>query len=167
MVRIWIKYIVMFITVILVQVLILNQVQLSGYLNPYFYLLFVLLLPVSTPRYVVLILSFFIGLVVDVFSGTLGLHASASVLMGFFRTPVINLLSVRESDQSDFPGLKQTGLKWFLLYIVILVTIHHFWLFYLEVFTFSGFFRTFFRAIFSSVFTVFIIALSQLLIFRD
>lgn len=149
------------------QVLLLNQVQFSGYLNPYFYLLFILLLPVSTPRYAVLLLSFILGLVVDIFSDTLGLHASASVLLGFFRSPVISLLNVRESEQSDFPGLKQTGLKWFILYITILVLIHHFWLFYLEVFTFTDFFRTFFRAVFSSIFTVFIIALSQLLVFRD
>ena len=149
------------------QVLILNQVQLSGYLNPYFYLLFILLLPVSTPRYAVLLLSFFLGIVVDVFSDSLGLHASATLVMGFFRSPVINLISVRESDQSDFPGLKQTGFKWFLIYITILVLIHHFWLFYLEVFTFTGFFRTFIRAVISSVFSVFIIAFSQLLVFRD
>ena len=152
---------------IMAQVLILNQVQLSGYLNPYFYLLFILLLPVSTPRYAVLLLSFFLGIVVDVFSDSLGLHASATLVMGFFRSPVINLISVRESDQSDFPGLKQTGFKWFLIYITILVLIHHFWLFYLEVFTFTGFFRTFIRAVISSVFSVFIIALSQLLVFRD
>lgn len=157
----------MFITVTLVQVLILSQIQLSGYINPYFYLLFILLMPVSTPRYAVLLFSFFLGLVVDIFSDTLGLHASATVLLGFFRSPVINLLSVRESDQPDFPGLKQNGLKWFLLYIGILVTVHHFWLFYLEVFTFQDFFRTFFRAVFSSVFTVFIITLSQLLVFRE
>jgi rod shape-determining protein MreD len=158
---------VMFITVILVQVLLLNQVQFSGYLNPYFYLLFILLLPVSTPRYAVLLLSFMLGLVVDIFSDTLGLHASATVILGFFRSPVINMLSIRESDQSDYPGLKQTGIKWFFLYITILVLMHHLWLFYLEVFTFADFFRTFIRAVFSSVFTVFIIALSQLLVFRD
>jgi rod shape-determining protein MreD len=167
MVRVWIKYLVMFITVILVQVLLLNQVQFSGYLNPYFYLLFILLLPVSTPRYAVLLLSFMLGLVVDIFSDTLGLHASATVILGFFRSPVINMLSIRESDQSDYPGLKQTGIKWFFLYITILVLMHHLWLFYLEVFTFADFFRTFIRAVFSSVFTVFIIALSQLLVFRD
>jgi rod shape-determining protein MreD len=167
MVRVWIKYLMMFITVILVQVLLLNQVQFSGYLNPYFYLLFILLLPVSTPRYAVLLLSFMLGLVVDIFSDTLGLHASATVILGFFRSPVINMLSIRESDQSDYPGLKQTGIKWFFLYITILVLMHHLWLFYLEVFTFADFFRTFIRAVFSSVFTVFIIALSQLLVFRD
>lgn len=167
MVRVLIKYFVLFITVILVQVLLLNQIQFSGYLNPYFYLLFILLLPVSTPRYAVLLLSFIVGLVVDIFSDTLGLHASATLLMGFFRFPIINLLSVRESDQSDFPGLKQTGVKWFLLYVSIMVLMHHLWLFYLEVFTFTGFFRTFIRAVLSSVFTVFIIALSQLLVFRE
>jgi rod shape-determining protein MreD len=167
MIRIWIKYTLMFVLVVLVQVLLLNQVQLSGYLNPYFYVLFILLLPVSTPRYAVLLLAFFVGFTIDIFSDTMGLHTASTVLLGYFRAPIAGLLSARESDQSDYPGLKQTGLRWFILYISILVLIHHFFLFYLEVFTFIRFFHTFIRAVFSSVFTVFIIVLSQFLVFRE
>jgi hypothetical protein len=167
MVRIWIKYVLMFVLVVLVQVLLLNQVQFSGYLNPWFYVLFVLLLPVSTPRYVVLLLSFLLGLVIDIFSDTLGLHMASTVILGYFRTPVISMLSARESEQSDYPGLKQTGFRWFLLYVVILLTIHHLFLFYLEVFSFAGFFRTFVRVVFSVAFSLFVIVLSQFLIFRD
>jgi rod shape-determining protein MreD len=167
MIRIWIKYTLMFVLVVLVQVLLLNQVQLSGYLNPYFYVLFILLLPVSTPRYAVLLLAFLVGFTIDIFSDTLGLHSASTVLLGYFRTPIAGLLSARESDQSDYPGLKQTGLRWFILYISILVLIHHFFLFYLEVFTFARFFHTLIRAVFSSVFTVFIIVLSQFLVFRE
>jgi hypothetical protein len=167
MVRIWIKYVTMFVLVVLLQVLLLNQVQFSGYLNPWFYVLFILLLPVSTPRYAVLLLSFLLGLVIDIFSDTLGLHMASTVILGYFRTPVISLLSARESEQSDYPGLKQTGFRWFLLYVIILLTIHHLFLFYLEVFSFAGFFRTLVRVIFSVAFSLFVIVLSQFLIFRD
>jgi rod shape-determining protein MreD len=157
----------MFMVSVFVQVLLLNQVQFSGYLNPYFYVLVILLLPVSLPRYAVLLLSFILGFMIDIFSDTAGLHAASTVLLGVLRTPVITSLTARESDQSDYPGLKQTGLRWFLIYVSVLVLFHHLFLFYLEIFSFASFFRTFIRVIFSTVFSVFIIVLSQFLIFRN
>jgi len=163
----WIKYPVMFVTVVLIQVLLLNQIQFSGFVNPYLYLLFILLLPVSMARYQVLLLSFLLGLTIDVFSNTPGIHASATVFAGFLRSPVIGRLSGRESEINDYPGLKQNGMRWFILYTAVMVILHHFFLFYVEVFTLSRFFATFFRSLASSVFTIFMIVLSQFLIFRD
>ena len=165
--RIWIKYITLFLTAVLVQVLLFNQVQFSGYLNPYFYVIFILLLPVSFPRYAVLLLSFILGFVIDVFSDTSGLHAASTVLLGALRTPVLTSLTARESDQSDYPGLRQTGIRWFLIYVSVLVLFHHFFLFYLEVLSFVSFFRTLLRLLFSTFFSVFIIVLSQFLVFRN
>jgi len=158
---------VMFVTVVLIQVLLLNQIQFSGFVNPYLYLLFILLLPVSMARYQVLLLSFLLGLTIDVFSNTPGIHASATVFAGFLRSPVIGRLSGRESEINDYPGLKQNGMRWFILYTAVMVILHHFFLFYVEVFTLSRFFATFFRSLASSVFTIFMIVLSQFLIFRD
>lgn len=157
----------MFVTVVLIQVLLLNQIQFSGFVNPYLYLLFILLLPVSMARYQVLLLSFLLGLTIDVFSNTPGIHASATVFAGFLRSPVIGRLSGRESEINDYPGLKQNGMRWFVLYTAVMVILHHFFLFYVEVFTLSRFFATFFRSLASSVFTIFMIVLSQFLIFRD
>ena len=166
MTRAWIKYPLMFASFVLLQVLILNQINLGGFLNPYIYVLFVLLLPFSMPRYQILLLSFLIGITIDWFSNTPGLHAASAVLIGFLRSPVMSLISVREIEQADYPGLKQTGIKWFLTYVAVLVFIHHFFLFYLEVFSFEGFFRTLLRSILSSIFTVVVIVLIQYLIFR-
>lgn len=157
----------MFVVLVLIQVLIFNQVHFGGFLNPFIYVLFILLLPLSLPRYAVLLLSFLLGITIDWFSNSPGLHASATVLMGFFRSPVVNLISLKESDQSDFPGLQLTGWRWFLTYAAILVIIHHFFLFYIEVFSFENFFRTLLRSIASSMFTVGIIVLSQFIIFRE
>lgn len=161
-----IKYTVMFLVAVLVQVLFLNQVQFSGYINPYFYIVFVLLLPLSTPRYLLLLLGFLIGLTIDIFSDSLGIHTAATVLIAYIRPFVIRVISTREEDRNDFPGLLQNKFGWFFSYVTILVLAHHFVLFYLEYFTFSHFFYTLLKVIFSSVFTIFIIVLSQFLIFR-
>ena len=157
----------MFISLILVQVLILNQIQLNGFVNPYVYILFILLLPLSTPRYILLILSFLIGLIVDVFLNSLGVHAAASVLIAYLRPYIVRAISNREDDRSDYPGLSQNTFGWFALYVAVMVFFHHILLFYLEVFSFSHFFITLGRAVISSLFSIFIIVLSQFLVFRN
>jgi hypothetical protein len=162
-----IKYGVMFIVLVLVQVLVLNQVQVSGYINPFIYILFVLLLPVSTPRYLLMILGFLIGLSVDIFSNSLGIHAAATVFIAYIRPWVIRSISNREEDRNEYPGLRQNKFLWFLSYTAIMVFSHHFILFYLEYFTFSHFFTTFLRILLSSFLSIFVIVLSQFLIFRE
>ncbi len=156
----------MFLALVFTQVLVLNQVQVSGYINPYVYVLFVLLLPLSTPRYLLLILAFLMGLAIDIFSDSLGIHASATVFIAYIRPFVIRSISNREEDRNDYPGLLQNKFSWFLSYVSILVFFHHFILFYLEVFTLSHFLSTFLKVLFSSVFSIFVIVLSQFLIFR-
>jgi rod shape-determining protein MreD len=167
MAKVLIKYAIMFVSLVLLQVLVLNYIQFSGYINPYIYILFVLLLPISTPKYAVVLLGFFIGFVVDVFSNTPGLHSSAATFIAFLRPYIYGMTSAREVDKNDFPGVKQYGLYWFLYYSAILVFLHHIFFFYVEVFTFAHFFQTLLRTVLSSVFSVFIIVLSQYIVFRE
>jgi hypothetical protein len=158
---------VMFFLLVLVQVLIFNQVQFSGFFNPYVYLLFIILLPLSTPRYAVLILAFLLGLIIDIFSNSLGVHSAATVFAAYVRPLVIRIISNREDDRSDYPGLNQNKLLWFINYVLIMVLLHHTVLFYLEVYTFANFLNTLYRVILSSLFSIIIIVLSQFLVFRD
>jgi len=167
MIRILVKYVVMFFSLVLVQVLIFNQVQFSGFFNPYVYLLFIILLPLSTPRYAVLILAFVLGLIIDIFSNSLGVHSAATVFAAYLRPLVIRIISNREDDKSDYPGLNQNKLAWFINYVLIMVVLHHTVLFYLEVYTFANFLNTLYRVILSSLFSIIIIVLSQFLVFRD
>lgn len=167
MIRIISKYAVMFISLVLIQVLIFNQVQFSGFFNPYIYVLFVILLPLSAPRYLILISAFLLGLVIDIFSNSLGVHSAATVFVAYIRPLVIRLISNREDDRSDYPGLNQNKLSWFINYVFIMVFLHHAILFYLEVYTFANFFNTLYRVILSSLFSIIVIVLSQFLVFRD
>lgn len=166
MIRILSKYGIMFVTLVLVQILILSQVQFSGFFNPYIYVLFVLLFPLNSPRWAALVFAFLIGFVIDVFSNTLGVHSAATVFIAYIRPFVLRLISNREDDR-DYPGLSRSNPGWFITYAFFMVFIHHLILFYLEVYTFSHFFNTLYRVVLSTFFSVIVIILSQFLVFKE
>jgi hypothetical protein len=147
-----------------VQVTILNNIQLSGYINPYLYVLFILLLPVKFPKIPALLIAFAIGLTIDIFTNTIGIHAGASVFMAYMRPVILKLFAPRDGYDTDIsPNIKDLGLQWWLAYSSVLVLIHHFALFYLEIFRFSDFFNTFLRVLLSSLATIILILITQLL----
>jgi len=151
-----------FFFLIIFQVLILNHINLGGYINPYFYIYFILLLPFSTPRWMLLVLSFILGIGIDIFTNTIGLNAAACVLMGFARPFVVSAISSGpESLIGDTPSLRNQGMKWFLYYAIILVLVHHISLFYLEIFRITEFFSTFIRILLSSIFTLMLVLISE------
>jgi rod shape-determining protein MreD len=136
-------------------------------ISPYFYLIFLLLLPYDTPRAMLIFLGFVLGLSVDAFSNTLGVHTAVCVLIGFIRPGVLNKISTRETRESvSAPRISTMSLNWFINYAIIFVTIHHLLLFMLEAFTFQGFFFTLARAILSGILSIFLIVISQFLFFR-
>ncbi len=168
MIRDLLKYLIMLVVLVLLQTLILNNIQFSGYVNPYLYILFILLLPFETPRYLLLFMGFFLGLFIDIFSNTPGIHASATTFLAFLRPFTIDLISSRDNiEVSSTPRLHQMGFGWFMRYILILVLAHHLFLFFIEVFTFERFIYTLSRSLLSAFFTIVLIIVSQFLIFKE
>lgn len=156
------RYIINFIILVAIQVLILNNIRLGGYINPYIYVLFILVLPFETPKWLLLVLAFLLGLAVDSFTNTLGMHSTACVFMAFLRPYVLKFISPRDGYESEtFPTVKYYGMNWFIRYAAVLVFAHHLVLFYVEVFRLSDFFLTLLRIILSSIFSLFIIFISQ------
>jgi len=155
--------IVRFIVLILIQVLVLNNIHFLGFINPYVYVLFILSLPVKTSRWFTLILSFVSGITIDVFSNTLGLHAFACVLVAFLRDPFMKLFATIEENINFSPSFRTFGIGAYIKYAVSLVLIHHFVLYYMEVFTFANFWITAYRVLLSSLITISIILGVQLL----
>lgn len=155
-----------FLFLVLFQVLILNHINLGGYTNPYLYVYFILLLPFATPRWMLLILAFILGISIDIFTNTMGLNAAATLLMAFCRPYVMRAISREpEEEMGVQPSLKQQGFTWFFLYSLILILIHHVALFYLEIFRFTEFFQTLWRVIVSSLFTLVLVFLSELIFY--
>ena len=167
MIRNVIKYGVSFVLLVLFQGLILNNIELGGYINPFLYVLFILALPFDTPDWVVLSLGFLIGVFIDIFTSTLGMHASATVFMGFMRVFVLRLFKPRDGyDFNTTPSLQNMGLMWYFNYASVLIVLHHLFLFYIESFKLSQFFATFGRAMLSSVFTLVLVFIIQLFSYK-
>lgn len=162
-----IRNILRFIALIIVQVLIIKNIELGRFINPFIYVLFIIALPFETPKWLLLISAFILGITIDMFYDTAGMHAAACVFMAYVRPGVLKLFSPREGYESGTaPTVQYLGIPWFLSYSAILVVIHHVILFYLEVFRFNEFFSTFFRVIISSIFTLILIVVTQYLFHR-
>ena len=166
--NIFIRYIGQFVFFVLLQVVLLNKLQISNLgLTPYMYVLFILLLPIETPGWLILTFGLIIGLSVDAFDDTGGAHAAATVFIAFIRPTVLNVFSPREGyDFGKSPRILYYGFNWFLKYLLTLLFIHHLLFFFIEVFSFSSFFMTLFKVILTTLFSAALIILSQFLIFR-
>jgi rod shape-determining protein MreD len=161
------KYSLVFIVSVLLQVLIFNNILILKMISPFFYILFIILLPFYTPRALLLFLAFALGFTIDIFTNTPGVHTSACLLTGFLRPVVLQLISSRETLESvSAPRVENMGLNWFIGYVSFLVITHHLFLFLIEAFTFDSFHITLIRVILSSTLSVVLIVLSQFIVFR-
>lgn len=154
-----------FILLILLQVLVLDHLDVAnGFMVPYLYVLFLLMLPIELPAWAQLVLGAFTGLVMDYFSSTPGMHMSACVVLMFGRIHLLRLLAPREGYEFGMrPTLPRMGFAWYLTYTGLLLLLHHLWLFFVEVHRLDSFFSTFFRATLSAGFTFALCLLAQFL----
>ncbi len=167
MFRGFVLYLLSFVFFITIQVFILNNIQLSGYINPFMYIMFILLLPFETPKWLLLFVAFCLGITIDIFSDTPGMHASATVFIGFLRPYILKAIAPREGyETSSMPRIKSLGLAWVIKYTLILTVLHHSFLFGIEVFKLSGVFFIIGRTILSSIFTTLLIVGSQYFIYK-
>jgi hypothetical protein len=131
------------------------------------YILFILLLPFETPNILLFPLAFILGLTIDAFYDTPGLHAASCVILAFVRILFISITVQKEGfDNEPEPTMSNMGFRWFFTYALILTLIHHFFLFNLEVFRFSEIPYTLSRFVLSSIFTVFLMLLIGFLFYR-
>lgn len=157
-----------FLALILVQVLVLDHLDVAnGYMVPQLYVLFLLMLPVAMPAWGQLFAGFGTGLVMDLFSGTPGLHTSACLVLCQARVPLLRMLAPRGGYEfGRRPSLHDMGAAWFFAHAGVLVLLHHLWLFIAEAWRIDVLPQTLFRAVLSAAFTLALCLLSQYLAVR-
>ncbi|KXK43629.1 MAG: membrane protein [Bacteroidetes bacterium OLB11] len=131
-----IRFILYFIFIMAFQVFILNNIVIKSALTlgdlpifiPLIYPFIILILPVNTNHVLVMLISFFVGLTMDMFSNTPGMHAATCVLLGYMRPYLLNLFFQQNiKDLGDtVPTLYRMGFKYFLLYNLFALLVHHF-----------------------------------------
>lgn len=132
----------------------------------FFYLGFLLFLPISTPIVAQLLLGFVLGFTVDVFQDTGGLYAAAAVLTAYLRPWVLRLLTPRDGyDSADSVNIHQMGWQWMLVYLVLLIAVHHTAFFLLELGSFRVIGFTLAKILVSALYTTLVMLIVQLVFF--
>lgn len=146
---IYLKNFLRFLLLIGIQVLLLNKISLRWWgspisgappFTPFLYPLLILLLPVRTPVWIVMLAGFFTGLTIDAFMDTGGMHAAACVLMAYARKPLLSLLLPGQIDEYGemTPSAKSMNWSPFLTYSIILLFLHHLFYFIIEIWSFGS-----------------------------
>ncbi len=154
--------IVRFIVLILVQVLVLNHINFLGYINPYLYILFILLYPINNNRLLFIFLCFLLGLTMDLFSDSGGVHAAACVLAAYAR-PIFLKTSFGMMYDHQTVKVANSELGQRLTYFALLTFVHHLVFFSLEIFNTSQILLILKKTLFSGLFTVILCLLITIL----
>lgn len=149
---------VRFVLLILLQALVLCNINFLGYVNPYLYILFIILLPVNLSQSKVLIWAFLLGLSIDFFQDSGGVHATACLVIAYLR-PLLLRFSFGITYEHQTMKLKNIAFGKRVQYVMLMVFSHHLVLFSMEIFNLHHFFlilkNTLFSGIFSSILILF------------
>jgi len=128
-------HIIRFVFILLLQVLVLNQLEIGFGIQIFIYPLFIFLLPVELGVFPLMFLAFGMGIAIDSMSDTYGLHTSSLLAFAYFRPAILKLFSPRDGyDALLETNILNMGRNWFIKTFGLLLLIHHFWFFLLELF---------------------------------
>lgn len=137
----------------MMQIAIFNKMDFFGYINPYPYILFILLYPVNGNKYGLLFSSFLLGIIMDMFCNSGGVHATAAISLAALR-PTFFKFSFGVSYEYQTIKINDKLTPERFSFIAISVLSHHFILFLLEAFRLSFFIEVLLRTFFSTIFTI-------------
>ncbi len=153
-----------FVSLILLQVLVLNNVLLFNKVNPYIYIAFIFIYPFKKNKFSILSLAFLLGLFIDLFSDSGGAHASATIFIAYVRSYFFRTVFQKTELDYEFFSLKQESFGKVFNFIVILTFLHHFLLFSLLNFSFQNFFYVIKNTLLSGIFSLFIYFLGSFIL---
>ena len=148
---------------ILIQVLILNQIDLFGYIDRLVYLILIITLPQSTPKWILILYGFSIGLLLDLFEGNIGLNSSSLVFLSYIK-PYLEKITIPKNsvEDKDSLNLKNLGISIFSLHAFSLIFIHNIFLFMLDYFQSFDILFLILKIIISSLISFIVIIIFQI-----
>ncbi|MGB0932858.1 MAG: hypothetical protein ACPGU5_01155 [Lishizhenia sp.] len=163
----FIKHSIRFILFVLLQGIVFSQLEIQLGVQIMLYPLYILLLPIEMGVIWVMLLSFFMGISIDFFMNTFGLHASAAVLIAYFRPELLKIFAPREGYEAFTEGnIKQMGYRWFISVFSVITLTHHLYFFLLEQFKLTEIFYILRQTVLSSVLTIIIAIVAQILFLK-
>ena len=142
-----------FVLLLALQILVFNNMNFGGYISAFPYILFIILYPVNGNKSNLLISSFFLGLIMDLFCNSGGVHATACVLLAYLR-PYFFKFSFGLSYEYQTIKLNDVLTPERFTFILLAVSTHHITLFLLESFQITFLLDVLLRTVLSTLFTI-------------
>lgn len=163
----YLKYGLIALLLVLIQVLLLNHLKFQGYIDPIIYILIIFIYPFNKNKARILLFSFFLGLTVDIFSDSGGSHTAAILFIAYVRLFFIRL--VQNNIEFDYLlfHIKKLNILQIITYVFSLTFIHHLILFYLEYYTLKGFSFILLKVLYTSIFSSILLSLSIALFVKN
>lgn len=153
----WTKQIGRYILVMILQVLLFDQLQLLGVCHPYIYVLCLLMMPITLSHSADMIIGAVVGLIMDIFCNSMGIHTTACIFIMFIRPYLIGAIVNDKDRLNEQISLRSLGMEALLRYVVILVVIHHLIVFLLAAWNWAHIGFVLVETLVSSLVTIFII----------
>ena len=146
---------VRFFLLLTAQIVIFNNIDLFGYINPFPYILFIILYPVNGNKPMLIISSFLLGITMDLFSNSGGVHAASCLILAYSR-PYLFKFAFGLSYEYQTVRINDVLTPERFSFLLLAVIVHHFTLFILEVFQLSSLWDILLRTILGTLFTLLI-----------
>ena len=152
-----IHFVILFFLLVLAQA-ICSKICLFNVAVPIIFIYFIIRLPLSLGVNWLMTLSFFIGLVIDIFNNSLGMNALSCVILAISKRPVFRLYFPREDDITDtIPSIDSLGLSVYFRFMSSLTLIYCALLFGIQAFSLMNIGLTLLRIAASSLLSIILI----------
>lgn len=163
----WFKHIGFAGLIIFFQILVFNNIDISASMIPFIYPVIIISASRLSNRSLLLMVGFFLGLFIDMFSNTGGAHAMATTFLAFCQPYLLSSMGPSDSNSDKIkPSIYSLGLSNYLVFSLILLFLHHIVVFFVEIFSFSNFGLTLLRIALSSLGSLILILLLQFIFVR-
>lgn len=163
----WVKYGLVFVLIVLTQGLVVNNIQLNEYLNPMVYPIMIMMLPFEMSAILTMLVALLLGISVDAFSNTFGLHASSALFIGYLRPTIMKYIQPKEGyDSTLLPIIQDMGFFWFLIYSTVIIFLHHLWFFTFEILRFDLILLILGKTFLSFLFSLVLIIIFQYIFYK-
>lgn len=131
------QFILLGFILVVAQVVVFNHICLFNVAVPMVFFYLIIRLPITLSTNWLLTISFFLGLIVDIFSDTYGMNALACTIVAMFRRPILRLYVPREEDLTrPEPSMYSLGTAAYLKYLLTMTLLYCTLIFLIEAFTF-------------------------------
>jgi len=162
----WTKQLGRYIVVMLLQVLLFNYLQLWDVCHPYIYIVCLLMMPITLPHSMDMFIGALVGLVMDAFCNSIGIHMASCILLMYVRPYLLGTIVNDKDRLNEQISLRSLGLEATIKYVVILVLLHHLAVFSLSAWSWAHIGFVLLETVVSSIITITLIISYNLLIYK-